>query len=101
MDYQVAKETDAWRATHPARLQNALGGERRTTAAAEPLLTVEDVAKLLNIAVRTVWRRRSAGDMPSPVVIGGAVRWRPDDLKSWIAAGCPPLAARENHPRRK
>ena len=104
MNYQIAKEADVWGARQPARLLNALdehGIERRAATTAEPLLTVKDVAKLLNLAVRTVWRRRSAGEIPPPVEIGGSVRWRPDDLKSWIAAGCPPLAARENDPRRK
>lgn len=55
------------------------------------LITAAELAKLLNVSTRTLWRLRSAGQLPQPVRLGGAVRWRIEEVKNWIAAGCPPL----------
>jgi excisionase family DNA binding protein len=62
------------------------------------MITVEEVARLLNVSERTVWRMRSAGTLPSPVKLGGCVRWPVDAIRRWIEAGCPcpPAAASEN-----
>ena len=53
------------------------------------LLTVKDVAARMSVSVRAVWNYRDAGRMPSPVKVGGAIRWRESDIDLWIAAGCP------------
>jgi predicted DNA-binding transcriptional regulator AlpA len=53
------------------------------------LLTVEELAKILKVSVRTVWRRRKSADVPAPVKIAGAVRWRSRDIEQWIKQGCP------------
>jgi len=53
------------------------------------LLTVGEVALLLNCGKRTVHRLADSGKMPPPVRIGGLVRWRADELRQWIADGCP------------
>jgi prophage regulatory protein len=52
-------------------------------------LTVEQFAKLLQVSKRTIWRLRSAGQIPQPIQIGGGVRWRMGDIKNWIDRGCP------------
>ncbi|MBX7074065.1 MAG: helix-turn-helix domain-containing protein [Pirellulales bacterium] len=71
-------------------------------ATSEPLLvTSAEVAHLLNVSTRTLWRQLSAGQVPQPVRFGGTVRWRIDELRKWIAEGCPPPRARENERRRK
>lgn len=67
----------------------------------EPLLvTALEFARLMCISTRTLWRLRSAGQLPDPVRLGGAVRWRLDDIKKWIADGCPSPGGRENESRR-
>jgi excisionase family DNA binding protein len=53
------------------------------------MVTAEEVARMLNVSERTVWRMRSAGHLPPPVRLGGCVRWPVDAIKQWIAAGCP------------
>jgi excisionase family DNA binding protein len=53
------------------------------------LLTASQVAGLLQIGERTVWRLLSAGAIVAPVRIGGATRWRRELLERWIDAGCP------------
>lgn len=60
-----------------------------TRVAEQKLLTAKAVAKTLSTSVRTVWRKRSAGQLPKPVKIGGSVRWRSSDIDRWIACGCP------------
>jgi predicted DNA-binding transcriptional regulator AlpA len=55
-----------------------------------PLLTVAQVARVLNVGERTVWRMTSRakggnGEFPKPVRIGGhAVRWRWQDLLKYL-----------------
>jgi predicted DNA-binding transcriptional regulator AlpA len=53
------------------------------------LLTVEELAQILKVSVRTIWRRRKGADIPAPVKIAGAVRWRSGDIRRWIDQGCP------------
>ena len=53
------------------------------------LLTAKQLAALLQVSLRTLWRMRSAGQVPSPLRFGGTVRWRKDEVLQWIAAGCP------------
>ena len=63
----------------------------------EPLLiTAAELAGLLNLSKRTLWRLRSAGALPKPVKLGNSVRWVRDEIKIWIEAGCPSPQAREN-----
>jgi excisionase family DNA binding protein len=53
------------------------------------LLTVEQLAALLEISVRSVWRLVSARRMPLPIRLGKSVRWRRLEIETWITAGCP------------
>jgi excisionase family DNA binding protein len=53
------------------------------------LLTALDVAVLLGISKRQVWRLASAGQLPGRVKLGRLVRWRQADIQKWIEAGCP------------
>ncbi len=57
-----------------------------------PLLIVDDVAKLLKVSPRTVWRLRSARRLPESIDIGGSVRWIGDEIRKWIGDGCPTQA---------
>jgi predicted DNA-binding transcriptional regulator AlpA len=53
------------------------------------LMTVQDVARLMTVSKRTVWRMRNSGAVPRPVKILGAVRWKGSDIRQWLDAGCP------------
>ena len=56
----------------------------------DPLLvSVEELARLLQISKRTISRDRLTGDVPPPVRVGKLVRWRLDIIVAWIADGCP------------
>lgn len=55
-----------------------------------PLMTVKDVAKVLGVHVRTVWRLSASAEMgegnfPRPVRIAAkTIRWRRDDMESYL-----------------
>lgn len=53
------------------------------------LLTVDEVATLLNCAPRTVYRFADGGRIPRPIKLGGLVRWNRAELESFLASGCP------------
>lgn len=59
--------------------------------ATEPTLLVsaQVAAELCGRSVRT-WRSwDAAGRVPRPVRFGRSTLWRIDELREWIAAGCP------------
>ncbi|WP_350212643.1 helix-turn-helix domain-containing protein [Botrimarina sp.] len=53
------------------------------------LISAEEVADMLSISTRTVWRLLSTGQMVQPIRIGGSVRWRLGEVCQWIDNGCP------------
>jgi excisionase family DNA binding protein len=58
------------------------------------LLNIRDVAQMLRVSPRHVYRLCDAGRMPRPIRLGGAIRWDRDVIVEWIAAGCPAVDAR-------
>ncbi len=53
-------------------------------------MSAGDAAKLLDISPRHLAKLYASGRLPAPVRLGRAVRWRSDELRDWLAAGCPP-----------
>jgi prophage regulatory protein len=53
------------------------------------LIGAEVVAALTQRSVRSVWRDNAEGRLPRPLRVGGAVRWRREEIVRWVAAGCP------------
>lgn len=53
------------------------------------LLSVNQVATLMQVSKRTVWRLLSSGELIEPVRMRGNTRWRRAELEEWIEAGCP------------
>lgn len=67
----------------------------------EPLfLTAEQLAQLLQVSKRTVWRMRSASQIPQPYQIGGNVRWLREDIENWLRRACSSPAISDNLSRR-
>jgi predicted DNA-binding transcriptional regulator AlpA len=56
----------------------------------DPLLVAAtDACQLAGVSKATWWRLRAADKIPAHVRLGGRVLWRVEELKAWIAAGCP------------
>lgn len=53
------------------------------------LITNREAAKMLNVSTRKLWAMQKSGELPPPIRIGRAVRWRLDALNEWVAEGCP------------
>lgn len=58
------------------------------------LLTAKEVAGLLKVSMRTIWRLKSAGRLPQSIDLGGSVRWSALEVFRWIERGCPSLTPR-------
>ncbi len=58
--------------------------------AAEPLLVpAEQAGRLCGRSKASWWRDHAAGRVPAPVKLGNSTLWRVDELRAWVAAGCP------------
>lgn len=57
------------------------------------LLNVREVAALLDLSPRTVWRWSDSGRMPRPVRLSSLAKWRMRELREWIDNGCKPIRA--------
>jgi excisionase family DNA binding protein len=53
------------------------------------LIDAREVASQLGLSERSVWRFARTGRMPRSMAIGRARRWRADEVRAWIDAGCP------------
>lgn len=56
------------------------------------LLTTKETAKLLKVSQNTVVSLCKEGTMPKPFRVGRSVRFRYDELRAWVNAGCPTQA---------
>jgi len=56
-------------------------------------VTAKDAAALLGICRAQLYKLDALGKIPLPVRLGTrAPRWRVDELRAWLAAGCPDRA---------
>lgn len=53
------------------------------------MITIDELATILGMSKRTVWRLLAAEEIPEPIRLGGSTRWPLAEVESWIAAGCP------------
>lgn len=52
-------------------------------------ISARDLAVMLGVSLRQVWRLNASGKLPRPLRIGGSVRWNHDEIKRWFVGGCP------------
>ena len=72
-------------------VQMRLPGEQPTNGSEETMLlvTAKRAAAMCGKSLRT-WRSwDAAGWIPRPVRIGRSTLWRVDELREWVAVGCP------------
>ena len=53
------------------------------------LINANELAKILGISQRTIWRLIASGKLIQPIRIGKNVRWRLDQVNQWIENDCP------------
>ena len=66
----------------------ALRGDTMTDSI---LIDVKQVAAMVGMAERTIWRLMNCGKLPMAMKIGGSRRWRKTDVLQWIDEGCKPM----------
>ena len=69
--------------------QNAIYGKDEPPADNNLLVSMKQIASLLQISTRKIENLRRLGQMPQPIRIGKAVRWNRAELTDWVDAGCP------------
>lgn len=64
-------------------------GRLRAESRVPLLIGIGDLAALLSRSVPSLHRDDAAGRLPAAVRLGGAKRWRYDEIAAWVEAGCP------------
>jgi excisionase family DNA binding protein len=64
----------------------ALNARGKLEANESLLLSVREVALLLSVSTRTVWRLVSAGELVRPVALGSVARWRRGDVEAFATS---------------
>lgn len=74
--------------------------EAHNAASPDRLLTAAEVAHILGISERGVWRNASAGRIPKPVRVGaGTSRWPLSRITAFLAELAPPEHPPRHGPR--
>ncbi len=89
MNAQHNNESDAHSCTDGTKQPHS-----STPSIACELITAVQLAELLNVSERTLYRLKSSRRLPRSISLGGSVRWRLSDIRKWIADGCEPPATR-------
>lgn len=55
---------------------------------APALLSVNDVASILQVSPSHIYRLADGGKMPPQIKVGGSVRWVRSEIDNWIQGGC-------------
>ena len=53
------------------------------------LMTAKQLGLLLALSKRQVFKLNACGKIPTPIRIGGSVRWSADSISEWIEMNCP------------
>jgi excisionase family DNA binding protein len=74
-----------------ANSADAHGAHFMITVDSLAALNVKQLAQILSLSGRSIYRLVDAGKLPQPLHIGGAVRWRRSDIEQWLEQGCKPV----------
>ena len=70
--------------------QAHLRGRPKAPAVEALLVSADQAASLCGVSPATWYRMAAGGRCPAPVRLSrGCVRWRVEELRTWITAGCP------------
>jgi hypothetical protein len=72
----------------PPRSTDPIDPGRIMPAGLEPMLSIDELAALLNCSRRLIERMRSAAKLPPPDLhVGRMPRWTPTTIQAWIVKG--------------
>ena len=56
----------------------------------QPLvISAKELAAMLGVSIRQVWRLNETGRLPKPIRLGGSVKWLRKEIEAFIEAGAP------------
>ena len=50
----------------------------------DSLLKIEDIAKLIGVSEKSCYDKYKKGFLPYPIRIGRLLRWRREDIETWL-----------------
>ncbi len=62
-------------------------------------VSARELANMLGVSLRQVWRLNAAGRLPKPIRLGGSIRWNREEVQKWFERGCPERKAWEARKR--
>ena len=54
------------------------------------LITAGEFGEMLRVNRSTIWSWHNSGKIPRPIRVGGATRWKIQEIQDWISQNCPP-----------
>lgn len=61
------------------------GAPQQEPGPPDPMLTVSDMARLLQVDRKSIYRWRQDGVLPPCAVVGGCLRWNSSQVRTWLA----------------
>ena len=56
----------------------------------QPLaVSAKELAAMLGVSLRQVWRLDSSGMLPNKIRLGGSCKWIRSEIMCWLEHGCP------------
>lgn len=56
----------------------------------QPLaISARQLASMLGVSIRQVWRLNETGNLPRPMRLGGSVKWLRKEIEAFLEAGAP------------
>lgn len=71
--------------------------DSRESAVPPSVLNVKQVASLLAVSSRHIYRMADAGLMPRPLKLGSLNRWPKTQIDEWIKAGAKPVRSQKSY----
>jgi prophage regulatory protein len=53
------------------------------------LVSAVHAGRLCGVSLAGWWRLHAAAKVPAPVKLNGRTLWKTEELRAWVAAGCP------------
>jgi predicted DNA-binding transcriptional regulator AlpA len=70
--------------------RNVIMAKQEQVNQTQPLaISARQLAAMLGVSIRQVWRLNAAGKLPKPLWLGGSRKWLRKEIEAFLEAGCP------------